>query len=190
MRVIFKFLCLIIIFNRPCFSQEYKYEVLNNELLKISFAQDSSFVRFKNEAGNYLNGQKKIIYLDGSRSLVSFIDGFPDGKWVIEDNEGVIISISDYKKGMKHGYAIYYYLNGNKRFVAKYINGYQEGKQEMYYYSGILGGEFYCKHGKKHGIETWYNEEDNSIKKISYFIEGKEVDKSEYLKRELGSIPN
>lgn len=179
----FLFILLHVVFSESCFAQEIKYETLNSESLKTTFSQDSSSVRFQNIKGDYLEGQKKIINKDGSTSLVSFINGFPNGKWMIEDSEGIIVCISDYKNGIKDGYDTYYYANGNKRFVAKYVNGYQEGKQEMYYYSGVLGGEFYCRNSKKHGVETWYNEEDASVKKISYFIEGKEVNESYFLSK-------
>ncbi len=175
-----KIIILFLISFKLCFSQHDSFQILEDKDLEVIFSKDRSSIRFKDSDKKYLNGQKKIINVDDSRSIVSFIDGYPNGKWIIEDKNGIVICISNYENGKKEGKDIYYYANGNIKLIANYANGIQEGKQEMYYYSGVYGGEFFCKNGVKHGVETWYKEISGKVFKTSYFINGKEVDSLKY----------
>ena len=57
------------------------------------------------------------------------------------DEEGKLTVISDWKKGMQDGTAIYYYPNGNKQSEGKFKKNFRTGTWKFYYENGVLETE-------------------------------------------------
>lgn len=181
-------LFIFLFFYNFSFSQENNFEIINNDSLQIKFSDSLNEIRFKYLfKDKFLNGKKKIIYKDNSSSELNFIDGYPNGEWVMLDSLDNKTSVTNYLKGRKHGKQIYLYPYGVRKLEANFINGYQEGKTFLFYPNGILGGEFMSRKGKKHGIERWFDEFDGKTIYKAYYLNNIKVDSLSFYSKYKGN---
>lgn len=83
---------------------------------KVMFTQGQS-------SGDILNGSYKKYYTSGQFSeFGNYAMGLKEGKWRKWDENGLLISISNYKRGQLHG-KHYTFIKGNLGQVNKYRKG-------------------------------------------------------------------
>lgn len=63
---------------------------------------------------------------------------------------------ANFKSGVRNGWCIWYYPNGNKKQEIFYKNGKEEGIQNVYYSNGQLNYTIKVKNGKNYGSEYHY----------------------------------
>ena len=86
----------------------------------------------------------------------TFKDGKPDGILTIYYKNGQIASQTEYKNGLKHGFAKGYNESGRLKGEEHYQNGKHFGKM-TYYEDGKLRGELSFKDDKRDGVlKIWY----------------------------------
>lgn len=124
------------------------------------------------EEGDLLNGQK-------------------EGTWVTYHNSGLVASVTSYRGGKKHGFAMkaddtgsiterMFYVNDQlegKRFLynhtrvkeeANYRNGKLDGERKLYYDDGKVQEEGNFKNGKRDGIAKWYDQQGSVTIQYTY----------------------
>lgn len=113
--------------------------------------------------GNPLTGKIVNTY-NQTVAYETYRSGYQSGVTTIFDESGTLLQKVEYKKGVRHGEAISYYVNGNVEFVAHYDDGALDGRLEQYDINGSLLGkmtykkgwfkEGYCKNeAEKHSME-------------------------------------
>lgn len=96
--------------------------------------------------GRSLNG--RIVNTDDQTvAYETYRNGYQSGETSVFDQQGILLSKENYKKGVRHGKAFYYYPNGNIEFVAKYDNGALNGRVDQYDINGGVIGKMNYKKG-------------------------------------------
>jgi antitoxin component YwqK of YwqJK toxin-antitoxin module len=162
---------------------EFKYYHPNGKLKSITF-----FIQGVHQV-------KTTIYHPNEKkaSEGQYIDQIKDGEWSYWDEDGTLIRVEHYKKGIKegiwktfsaqtgilleevvylndqlHGTAKTYYTDGTPCTVENYINNQRNGEAESYYGNGILSIKGSFHKGLKLGTWNYYDEEGKLRKTVGF----------------------
>ena len=148
--------------------------------------------------GEAFSGEAKEFYPNGSVKMEAYFqNGIPQGTVKTYDKQGRLISLEEYKNGLKDGKAkrfnfthdipteeeMYYkggILNGTRKVFnssgemlmsEEYKNGKRDGKVEMFNAEGVMEVKAFYKNGKKHGKRIFYYE-NGAVMHEENFSEG------------------
>jgi len=155
-----------------------------SEYLKINPEKKGYWIYFypggivKKQEGNYISNKKegiwKTYYSTGkTESVVTYINGLPDGKASFYYKNGNLKEEGIWKIKFWTGEYSFYYENGKPFYRWQYNDsGKRTGNQMYFYENGNLMIEGKWDDGKESGKITEYHE-NGSLKSEKIFVEGK-----------------
>ncbi|MFH0895902.1 MAG: hypothetical protein V2A54_15820 [Bacteroidota bacterium] len=151
---------------------EYIYQNLKNGKYYQYFRQDTNKVAFElNYENNKLTSFKSYWFNDTLRLTGQYIAGVAEGKWIGYYNNGKVIDIFIWTKGVHHEF-YFYFVNGNlkRHSMELEINDgkYRLWETEDYYSNGQMKQKGQTKNGNK--INTWiYYNKNGTVKEIKKY---------------------
>ncbi len=87
-----------------------------------------------------------------------------------------------YRANRKNGMCREWFPNGRICSEVPYVDGKREGRVRFYYLSGGAVQDMHYRAGKKHGILRLWDQQGKLEKPVGFWMDGKEITKTEYLK--------
>ncbi len=112
------------------------------------------------------NGLSFTYYENGNvQSLKYFINGKINWVEKIFDNDGQLLEVITYNKGIKNGPHTVYSKRNAKLSEVQYSENKPSGKAKYYYETGELKAEVHFQNGKKEGVSKFFHKNGNLRKK-------------------------
>lgn len=151
-----KFFLLIMIFN--IFSISYSSRTAYDSQL----VEKKGIMYYKNESVPFSG---RVIF---NKDRNYYLNGKPNGKWLVFYKNGNLKSIENWKNGKLYGKYILYQENGLKIFETTYLNGKDNGEYYLYHKNGKLQVQGRFSNGVPKGTWKYYNSKGKMIGKAVY----------------------
>jgi len=158
-----------------CYQTGRKQEGLNSckggkgkELIQIFFADGSVKHEYEVKDGK-LNGFNKTYFEDGQISQIkNYEDDRLSGAEQQYDEKGVLLTLLNWKDGLKQGSAKWFFNNGNLNNELNYSKGRIHGESFKYHQNGNLYISGFFISGRKDGHFKYYTTDNTLFQDLSY----------------------